>query len=84
MYTIFLSKETLLVSLVMIPDIVRYLGHGRSLWTNWRRNKFLGILSLLFSDSTLLVGETKIVVLAETILGEEKSHPKPIQSEADF
>ena len=46
MYTIFLSKETLLVSLVMIPNIVRYLGHGRSLWTNWRRNKFLDILSL--------------------------------------
>ena len=45
MYTIFLSKEILLVSLVMIPDIVHYLGHGRSLWTNWRRNKFLGILS---------------------------------------
>ena len=32
----------------------------------------------LFSDSTLLVGETKAVVLVEAILGEEKSYPKPI------
>ena len=45
LYTIFLSKETFLVSLIMIPDIVRSLGHGRYLWTNWRWNKFLGILS---------------------------------------
>ena len=34
----------------------------------------------LFSDSTLLVGETKAVVLVEAILGEEKSYPKPIRS----
>ena len=30
----------------------------------------------LFSNSTLLLGGTKIVVLAEVILGEEKSYPK--------
>ena len=30
----------------------------------------------LFSDSILLLGGTKIVVPAETILGEEKSYPK--------
>ena len=36
------------------------------------------VLILLFSNSTLLVGETKIVVLVEAILGEEKSFPKPI------
>ena len=34
----------------------------------------------LFLDSTLLVGETKTVVLVEEILGEEKSYSKPIQS----
>ena len=38
----------------------------------------------LFSNSTLLVGETKTVVLVDAILGEEKSYPKPVQSEADF
>ena len=38
----------------------------------------------LFSDSTLLVGETKTVVLVEAILEEEKSYAKPIQSEVDF
>ena len=42
------------------------------------------VLTLMFSDSTLLVGETKIVVLKEAILGEEKSYPKPIQSKANF
>ena len=30
----------------------------------------------LFPNSTLLLGGTKIVVLAEVILGEEKSYPK--------
>ena len=34
------------------------------------------VLTSLFSDSTLLAGETKIVVLVEAILGEEKSYPK--------
>ena len=29
-----LAKETFLVSLVMIPNLVRSLGPGRSLWTN--------------------------------------------------
>ena len=42
------------------------------------------ILTLLFLDSTLVVGETKIVVLVEAILEEEKLYPKPIQSEVDF
>ena len=31
-----LLKETFLVSLVMIPDLVCSIGPGRSLWTNWR------------------------------------------------
>ena len=30
----------------------------------------------LFSNSALLLGGTKIVVLVEVILGEEKSYPK--------
>ena len=38
----------------------------------------------LFSNSILLVGETKTVVLAEAILGEEKSYPKLVQSKAYF
>ena len=38
----------------------------------------------LFSISTLLVREAKTVVLAEAILGEEKSYPNPVRSEADF
>ena len=38
----------------------------------------------LFSDSTLLVEETKTVVHVEVILGEEKSYPKLVRSEADF
>ena len=38
----------------------------------------------LFSVSTLLAGGTKIVELAEEILGKEKSYPTPIRSEADF
>ena len=42
------------------------------------------ILTLLFLDSTLVVGETKIVVLVEAILEEEKLYPKPVQSEVDF
>ena len=41
-------------------------------------------LTSLFSVSTLLVGGTKTVVLVEAILGEEKSYPKLVQSEADF
>ena len=36
------------------------------------------VFTSLFSDSTLLAGETKIVVLVEAILGKEKSHPKPV------
>ena len=42
------------------------------------------VLTSLFSESTLLVGETKIVVLEEGILEEEKSYPKPVRSEANF
>ena len=41
-------------------------------------------LTTLFSVSILLVEGTIIVVLVEAILGEEKSYPKPVQSEADF
>ena len=41
------------------------------------------VLTSLFSDSTLLASETKIVVLVEAILGEEKSYPKPVRSKAD-
>ena len=38
----------------------------------------------LFSNSILLVGETKTVVLVEAILKEEKSYPKLVQSKVDF
>ena len=41
-------------------------------------------LTSLFLISTLLAGGTKTVVLVEAILGEEKSYPKPVRSEADF
>ena len=42
------------------------------------------ILTSLFSNSTLLAGRTKTVVLVDAILGEEKSYPKPVQLEVDF
>ena len=42
------------------------------------------VLTSLFAISTLLLGGTKTVVLVEVVLEEEKSYPKPIQSEADF
>ena len=42
------------------------------------------VLTSLFSDSTLLVEETKILGLIEAILREEKSYLKPVRSEADF
>ena len=38
----------------------------------------------LFSVSILLARGIKTVVLVEAVLGEEKSYPKPVQSEADF
>ena len=41
-------------------------------------------LTSLFLVSTLLAGRTKTVVLVDAILGEEKSYPKPVQSEVDF
>ena len=41
-------------------------------------------LTTLLSVSILLVGGTKTVVLIEAILGEEKSYPKSVRSEADF
>jgi len=41
-------------------------------------------LTSLFSVSTLLVRGIKTVVLVEVILGEEKSYPKLVRSEADF
>ena len=42
------------------------------------------VLTSMFSESTLLVRETKTVVLKEAVFGEENSYPKPDQSEADF
>ena len=42
------------------------------------------VFTSLFSNSTLLAGETKTVVLEEAILGEKKTYPKPVRSEADF
>ena len=36
------------------------------------------VLTSLFSDSTLLARETKIVVLEEAILGEEKLYLKSV------
>ena len=42
------------------------------------------VLILLFSILTLLAGGTKIVVLVEAILEEERPYPKPVQFEADF
>ena len=42
------------------------------------------VLTSFFSISTLLLEGTKTIVLVETILEEEKSYRKPIQSEADF
>ena len=42
------------------------------------------VFTSLFSNSTLLVGETNTIILEEVILEEEKSYLKPIQSEADF
>ena len=44
----------------------------------------ISVLHSLFSELTLLAGETNIVVLEEAILGEEKSYPKPVLSEVDF
>ena len=41
-------------------------------------------LTTLLSVSISLARGTKIVVLVEAILGEEKSYPKPVRSEADF
>ena len=41
-------------------------------------------LTLLFSVSILSAGGTKTVVLAEAILGEEKSYPKLVRSKVDF
>ena len=36
------------------------------------------ILTLVFSILVLLVGETKIVVLVEAVLEEERPYPKPV------
>ena len=44
----------------------------------------ISILVSLFSELTLLASETNTIVLEEAILGEEKSYPKPVLSEADF
>ena len=37
-----------------------------------------------FLDSTLLVWETKTIVIVKAISWEEKSYPKPVQSKANF
>ena len=42
------------------------------------------VFTSLFSESTLLAGETNTIVLEEEILGEEKSYPKLVRLEADF
>ena len=42
------------------------------------------VFTPLFLESILLGGDTKIVVLEKAILGEEKSYPKSVRSEADF
>ena len=42
------------------------------------------VLNSLFSELTLLAGETNTVVVEEVILGEEKSYPKLVLSEVDF
>ena len=42
------------------------------------------ILTSVFSISVLLAGETKTVVLIETVLEEERPYPKLVQSEADL
>ena len=42
------------------------------------------VLTSLFSNSTLLAGEKKVVVPEEAILGEEKSYLKSVRLEADF
>ena len=44
----------------------------------------ISVLISSFLELTLLVGETNTIVLEETILGEEKSYPKPILLEATF
>ena len=42
------------------------------------------VLISLFSILTLLAGGTKIVVLEEAVLEEERQYPKPVQSEPNF
>ena len=42
------------------------------------------VLISLFLILALLVGGTKIVVLEEAVLEEERPYPKPVWSEADF
>ena len=42
------------------------------------------VLTSLFSISTLLLGGTKIEVLVEAVLEEERPYPKPVQLGADF
>ena len=42
------------------------------------------VFTLVFSISTLSLGETKTVALVEAILGEEKSYPKLVELEVDF
>ena len=61
---------------------VKVLSNWALTWNNSTSSFLVFSAKKLFSNSTLLVGETKIVVLVEAILGEEKSFPKPIWFEA--
>ena len=45
---------------------------------------FTSVSSSLFSELTILAGETKIVELEEAILGKEKSYPKLVLLRALF
>ena len=74
-----------LLSLGFLHSFFSYL--GGALKIDLPLSMFLlakSVLTSLFLILTLLVGGAKIVVLAEAILEEEKSYPKPVQSEADF
>ena len=45
-------------SLVMIPDLIRSHGHGRSLWTNWRWTNFSVSYQYLCLPNIGLTGST--------------------------
>ena len=79
-----LLKVSLLNPRVFNLFLIKFRGAPKidlPLFTFSLANSFL---TSLFSVSTLLAGGTKIVVLAEAVLGEEKSYLKSVQSEVDF